>query len=146
MPKKDDTLLSLLLAEVKALREEQAEILENLDLLEKPLWIQDGNKKKLLRPSEITFITSNSKGLDIYTTTGQKYVNFGSIGQTTDDLSADSRIMRTHKSFIVNLTQIDTVTVIPGGRVLTFKNFDPKITAKVGFEFLREFEFKLGKE
>ena len=146
MPKKDDNILNALLAEVKALREEQAEILENLDLLEKPLWIQDGNKKKLLRPSEITFITTNPKGLDIYTATGQKYINFGSIGQTTEDLRADSRIMRTHKSFIVNLSQIDTVTVIPGGRVLTFRNFDPKITAKVSLEFLKEFEVKLGKE
>ena len=146
MPKKDDNILNVLLAEIKTLRAEQTEILENLDLLEKPLWIQDGNKKKLLRPSEITFITTNPKGLDIYTTTGQKYINFGSIGQTTEDLMGDSRIMRTHKSFIVNLSQIDTVTVIPGGRVLTFRNFDPKITAKVSLEFLKEFEVKLGKE
>ncbi len=145
MPKRDDSLLNDLLAEIKQLRQTQEEVLKTLELVGKSVWVQDGDKKKLLRISEISFITTNPKGLDIYTATGEKYINFDSIGETAKELKDDPRMMKTHKSFIVNLNRVDTVKVIPGGRDLTFKNLSPDIIAKVSSDYLKEFEKRLGK-
>jgi len=141
----DENLLNDLLAEIKQLRQTQEEVLKTLGLVGKSVWVQDGDKKKLLRIPEISFITTNPKGLDIYTTTGEKYINFDSIGETAKELKDDPLMMKTHKSFIINLNQIDTVNVIPGGRELTFKNLSPQITVKVSSDYVEEFEKRLGK-
>ncbi len=141
----DENLLNDLLAEIKQLRQTQEEVLKTLGIVGKSVWVQDGDKKKLLRIPEISFITTNPKGLDIYTATGEKYINFDSIGETAKELKDDSLMMKTHKSFIVNLNQIDTVNVIPGGRELTFKNLSPQITVKVSSDYVEEFEKRLGK-
>ena len=58
---------------------QQNQTLKRLSVVEKPVFVQDGDKKKVLRVSEIAFVTTNPKGLDIYTTEGLKYVNFESI-------------------------------------------------------------------
>jgi len=124
---------------------QQNETLKRLEILDKPIFVQDGDKKKVLRLSEIAFITTNSKGLDIYTTDGKKYVNFASISEISEEFKDDSRLMKTHKSFIVNFNEIETVKVVPGGRELTFKNLSPDLTAKVTSDALQEFESRFGK-
>ncbi len=141
----DENLLNDLLAEIKQLRQTQEDVLKTLEIVGKSVWVQDGDKKKLLRIPEISFITTNPKGLNIYTATGEKYINFDSIGNTANDLKDNPMMMKTHKSFIVNLNQIDTVKVIPGGRDLTFKNLSPDIIAKVSSDYLKKFEQRLGK-
>jgi len=52
--------------------------------------------------------------------------------------------MKTHKSFIVNLNQIDTVKV-DSVRELTFKGHPAELTAKVTQDYLEEFENRFGK-
>ena len=139
-----DELLNELLNEIKTLRQEQSGVLKRLEFVGKPLFAQDGDKKKVLRTEEISFITTNPKGLDIYTTDGQKHINFSSITETDSELKDDSRFMKTHKSFIVNLNQIDTVKV-DSVRELTFKGHPPELTAKVTQDYLEEFENRFGK-
>jgi DNA-binding LytR/AlgR family response regulator len=107
------------------------------------LFVQDGDRKKLLKVSEVCFITTNPKGLDIYTLTGEKFINFSSISETEREFSEDPRLMKTHKSFIVNLTMIDSVKPIPGGRELTFRGLPSDLIAKVTFDVLNEFEDRL---
>jgi DNA-binding LytR/AlgR family response regulator len=116
-----------------------------LNYYKKPFFVQDGDKKKVLRISDICFITTNPKGLDIFTSDGNKYINFGSISDTAEEFKDDPRLMKTHKSFIVNFNFIDSVKVIPGGRELTFKNLPPDLTAKVTSDSLEEFEIRFGK-
>jgi DNA-binding LytR/AlgR family response regulator len=134
-----------ILQKLDELISQQKETLKVLKTLDKPLFVQDGDRKKLLRVSEICFITTNPKGLDIYTARGEKFINFSSISQIEKDFSEDFRLMKTHKSFIVNLTMIDSVKVVPGGRELTFRGLDQNFIAKVTSESLNEFEDRLGK-
>ena len=54
--------------------------------------------------------------------------------------------MKTHKSFIVNLNQIDTVKVVTGGRELTFKGLPVELTAKVTSDVLDQFQKRFGKD
>lgn len=124
----------------------QNELLKVLESVGKPIFVQLGDKKKILRVNEISFITTNPKGLDIYTTDGNKYINFDSISQVAEDFKDDLRIMKTHKSFIVNLNEIDSIKVISGGRELTFKGLNPDITAKITSDALEEFQKRFGKD
>lgn len=139
-----DEILNQLLSEIRTLRQEQAEVLKILAFVDKPLFVQDGDKKRALRVSDIAFITTNPKGLDIYTTDGKKHINFSSISETDEEFKDDPRLMKTHKSFIVNLVHIDTVRV-ESGRELTFRGLPPDLTAKVTNDYLEEFEKRLGK-
>ena len=140
----DDDVLTELLTEIKAFKQEQTEVLKILSFVDKPLFVQDGDKKRAIRVSEIAFITTNPKGLDIYTLDGKIYINFSSISETDEELKDDPRLMKTHKSFIVNLANIETVRV-DSGRELTFKGLAPDITAKVTSDYLEEFEKRFGK-
>ena len=124
----------------------QNELLKVIESVGKPIFVQLGDKKKVLRVNEISFITTNPKGLDIYTTDGNKYINFDSISQVAEDFKDDLRLMKTHKSFIVNLNEIDSVKVISGGRELTFKGLNPDITAKITSDALEEFQKRFGKD
>lgn len=122
----------------------QLQVLNALEAIEKPVFVQDGDKKRVLRIPEICFVTTNQKGLDIYTSDGQKHINFDSISEMAEEFKTDIRLMKTHKSFIVNLEMIDSVNVIPGGRELTFKGLPPEVTAKVTSDALPEFEQRFG--
>ena len=130
---------------IDELLKQQSEALKKLQVLEKPVFVQDGDKKRVLRIPDICFVTTNPKGLDIYTSDGNKHINFGSISQMAEEFKDDSRIMKTHKSFIVNFNLIDTVKVVPGGREVTFKGLTPELTAKVTSDSLAEFESRFGK-
>jgi DNA-binding LytR/AlgR family response regulator len=134
-----------LINKIDTLLKFQSDTIKNLELLQKPFFVQDGDKKKVLRISDICFITTNPKGLDIFTSDGNKYINFGSISDTAEEFKDDPRLMKTHKSFIVNFNFIDSVKVVPGGRELTFKNLPPDLTAKVTSDSLEEFEIRFGK-
>ena len=139
MPEDND-----LINKLDELLKSQLEVLKKLEGVEKPIFVQEGDKKKVLRIPEICFITTNPKGLDIYTSDNKKYINFDSISQMDNDFKGDPRLMKTHKSFIVNLDSIDTVNVVPGGRELAFKNLPPELTAKVTSDALTEFEKRFG--
>lgn len=139
MPDEND-----LINKLDELLKQQTEVLKRLEFINKPLFVQDGDKKKVIRVDEICFITTNPKGLDIYTTDGLKHINFSSISETDEEFKDDPRLMKTHKSFIVNLNQIDTVKV-ESGRELTFKGLPPDLTAKVTQDYLEEFEKRFGK-
>jgi len=119
--------------------------IERLELLEKPIFVQDGDKKKVLRITDICFITTNSKGLDIYTLDNKKHINFSSISETIEEFKDDPRLMKTHKSFIVNLDNISSVKVIAGGREVTFIGLPEYITAKITGDVLEEFEKRFGR-
>lgn len=124
---------------------QQNQTLKILSAVDKPVFVQDGDKKKVLRISEIAFITTNPKGLDIYTLDGNKSINFDSISEMAKDFADCGELMKTHKSFIVNLNSIASAQVVPGGRELTFKGLNPDITAKVTSDSLAEFEKRFGK-
>jgi DNA-binding LytR/AlgR family response regulator len=119
--------------------------IERLELLEKPIFVQDGDKKKVLRIPDICFITTNSKGLDVYTLDNKKHINFSSISETIEEFKDDPRLMKTHKSFIVNLDNISSVKVIAGGREVTFIGLPEDITAKITGDVLEEFEKRFGR-
>lgn len=122
----------------------QDEILKRLQAIDKPLFVQDGEKKRVLRVSEICFITTNPKGLDIFTADGKKHINFDSISEIDKDYQNTS-LMKTHKSYIINLDLIDSVKVVPGGREVTFRGLPPDLIAKITSDSLDEFHKRFGK-
>lgn len=134
-----------LLKELQAARQVNEQLLNTLKVLDQVLWVQQGQKMKLLRVPDIAFITTNPRGLDVYTVAGEKFINFDAISNMEAAFAVDPRMMRTHKSYLVNLNQIDTVEISSSGRVLTFKGLPPELTAKVTYEYLAEFEKRLGK-
>lgn len=136
--------LQPVLDELRHYRVQQEELLEKLTQIEKPVWVQDGHHKKLLRISEISFITTNARGLDIYTTSGEVFKNFDSIANLEKTYAHDKRLMKTHRSYIVNLDQIDTIQTISGGRILRFKGLKSDFNAKVTHEYLTSFLERLG--
>ena len=137
----DEGELTELIKNIKALKQS----IEHLEAIDKPIFVQDGDKKKVLRIPQIAFITTNAKGLDIYTTDGQKHINFSSISETAEDFKDDLRLMKTHKSYIINLNSIVSIGVVPGGREVTFIGLDPQLTAKITSDVLEEFEKRFGK-
>ena len=140
----DNKPLEDILKELKQYAEEQKQILDHLAQVEKPLWVQEGEKKKLLRIGEIAFMTTNEKGLELYTIDGKKYINFDSISHVEKEFAHDQRLMKTHRSFIVNLNHIDTIATVSGGRNLTFKGLSEEIMAKVTYEYVDRFLERLG--
>lgn len=134
-----------LLKELQATRQVNEQLLNSLKVLDQVLWVQQGQKMKLLRVPDIAMITTNPRGLDVHTITGEKFANFDSISNVDKDFAADPRMMRTHKSYLVNINAIDTIEVSSSGRILTFKGLSPEITARVTYEYLDEFEKRLGK-
>ena len=134
-----------IISKLDELINQQKETLKRLETVEKPVFVQLGDKKKVLRVWEICFVTTNPKGLDIYTSDGQKYINFSSISEMDEEFKNDERLMKTHKSFIVNFNFIESVEVVPGGRELRFKGLNPDVTAKVTSDSLAEFEKRFGK-
>ncbi len=138
---KKETDLIELIEDIKKIKKS----IEHLEILEKPIFVQDGDKKRVLRIPEICFITTNPKGLDIYTLDNKKHINFSSISETIEYFKDDPRLIKTHKSFIINLNNISSVKVIPGGREVTFINLPDDITAKITSDSLEEFEKRFGK-
>lgn len=133
--------------EVKGLREENARILECLEdeaSVAKRLKVQLGDRMRLLKVSEISFITTNERGLSIHATDGQIYVNFESITAVDKLFAGDHRLMKTHKSYMVNLNQVETIDSTSGGRELTFYGWPPDVTAKVAYSYVEELERRLG--
>ena len=122
----------------------QSQTLKTLEFIEKPIFVQDGDKKKVLRVHEICFVTTNAKGLDIFTSDGKKYINFDSISNMDEEFKDDPRFMKTHKSFIVNFNFIDSVKV-DSGRELTFKGLPEELKAKVAQDYIEEFDKRFGK-
>lgn len=134
-----------LLKELQATRQVNEQLLNRLKVLDQVLWVQQGQKMKLLRVPDIAMITTNPRGLDVHTITSEKFANFDSISNVEASFVADPRLMRTHKSYLVNLNAIDTIEVSSSGRILTFKGLPPELTARVTYEYLAEFEKRLGK-
>ena len=134
-----------IISKLDELISQQKETLKRLQTVDKPVFVQLGDKKKVLRVWEICFVTTNPKGLDIYTSDSQKYINFSSISEMDEEFKNDERLMKTHKSFIVNFNFIESVEVVPGGRESRFKGLNLDITEKVTSDVLTEFENRFGK-
>lgn len=148
-----ETLLTALMAEVKLLRAENLAILQGLkddsDLhlrLGVHLTAQDGERLRLLEVSEVCFMTTDplTDNLVVRASDGQGYVNFESLDLVGQRFQADPRLMRTHKSFLVNLNQIRTVDNASGGRILAFKGLPDDVTAKVSEDNRGDFLRRLG--
>ena len=147
MPDELEKLLGEFMLEVKGLREENARILERLEdeaSVAKRLAVQLGDRMRLLKVSEISFITTNERGLSIHATDGQIYVNFKSITEVDKLFAGDQRIMKTHKSYLVNLNQVESLKPTSGGRDLAFYGWPSDVTAKVAYTYVDELERRLG--
>lgn len=140
-------LVGELLDEVKALRLENARIIEQLEegaKVMRRLGVQDGNRHRLVKASEIAFVTADDYGLNVHTTDKNVYTNFMGLGEMEERFKDDLRLMRIHKSFIVNLNQVRTVANTSGGRDLTFYTLDEKAVVPLAYGYLEEFQRRLG--
>jgi DNA-binding LytR/AlgR family response regulator len=150
-----ETLLTTLMAEVKLLRAENAAILQGLgDESGVAMRVgvkvagQEGDRLVLLMLADICFITTQKTGDDdtlaVCAADGKRYTNFQSLDVIAKLFAQDPRLMRTHKSFLVNLNRIRTVDNDGGGRILTFIGCDDSLTARVSGDNRTDFERRLG--
>ena len=150
-----EAALAELLGEVKRLREENALILQRFDeeaAVMRRVGVrataQAGDQLTLLAISEIAFITTDpdpkSDALVVYAANGQTYANFDSLTALAQRFAGDLRLMQTHKSFLVNLNRVRTLTNDGGGRIARFHGWGDEVTARVTPDARDEFERRLG--
>lgn len=148
-----EVLITALMEEVKLLRAENAAILQGLaDAAGLQLRVgvhltaQQDDRLILLTLADICFITTDAATGNIWVRAadGQQYVNFESLDVIATRFAADPRLMRTHKSYLVNLNRIRTVDNDSGGRVLRFAGCDDSVTARVSEDVRTDFERRLG--
>ena len=101
--------------------------------------------RKQYLPHANRFEASILEGLDIYTIDGQKHINFDSISDTAEEFKENISLMKTHKSYLININNISSVKVVPGGREVTFKGLPDDLVAKITSDALDEFERRFGK-
>lgn len=110
------------MGDLEAKVDELLKMAKALDPPVKRIGVQENDSVYLLPVEEICFITTRDEGgVDFYAADGKKYVNFDSITGLDKKLAEDPKFMKVHKSYIVNLKQIATVTTVAGGRDLKFK-------------------------
>ena len=123
MPDDVPTLLENLLTEIQVVRRENAVLLQRLEEAALPARrqaAQQGDRLRLLKVSEIAFITTEDDGVAIHGADGQVYLYFEGIGVVWERLKLDQRLMKPHKSFIINLDQVRAVDNDNAGRAVFF--------------------------
>jgi len=111
-----------------------------LDPPVKRIGVQENDSVYLLPTEEICFITTgDGGGVEYYAADGKKYVNFDSISGLDKKLAEDPKFMKVHKSYIVNLKQIATVTTVSGGRELGFRAW-PDEKVKCAQDYVKPLE------
>ncbi len=146
MPSDVDTLLQDLLAELRDVRVENARILQALEgaiLPARRQAAQQGARLRLLKVSEIAFITTEDDGVAIHGADGQVYLYFEGIGVVWERLKLDQRLMKPHKSFIINLDQVRAVDNDNAGRAVFFYGWPDETTARVTNDNVAEFDRRL---
>lgn len=147
MPEDIGALLQALLVELKDVREENARILRRLEEVGLPAQrqaVQQGERLRLLKVAEIAFITTKDDGVLLYGADGQTYLAFEGIGEVWKRLGADPRLMRPHKSYILNLDQVRAVDNVDAGREVLFYGWPDETLARVTNESAAEFDRRLG--
>ena len=147
-------LLPDLMAEVKLLHAENGAILKGLEgdgvLAQRigcRVTVQEVDRLVLLGLAEVSFITTHPDDtLAVYTDDGSCYTNFESLDVIGQRFATDPRLMRTHKSYLVNLARVRTVDNVGGGRLLTFLGCPDTLQAKVSEDNHADFERRLGIE
>ena len=142
-----EELLQILLKELEASREENARILQALEGATLPARRQagqHGERLRLLKVSEIAFITTKDDGVAIHGADGQVYLYFEGIGRVWDRLGADRRLIRPHKSFIINLDQVREIDNVDAGREVFFYGWPDTVLARVSNDAAAEFDRRLG--
>lgn len=139
-------LLKGLLAEIQVVRQENALLLQRLEEATLPARrqaAQQGDRLRLLKVSEIAFITTKDDGVAIHAADGQVYLYFEGIGVVWERLKADQRLMRPHKSYIINLDQVRAVDNDNAGRAVFFYGWPDETTARVTNDNVAEFDRRL---
>lgn len=111
-----------------------------LDPPVKRIGVQEGDSIYLLPVEDICFVTTrNEGGLFYYAADGKTYVNFNDLKEIAEKLADDPKFMRVHKSYLVNLLKVTTITTVPGGRELKCQGWPDKIV-KVAQDYVKDFE------
>lgn len=146
MPDDVPTLLENLLTEIQVVRRENAVLLQRLEEAALPARrqaAQQGDRLRLLKVSEIAFITTEDDGVAIHGADGQVYLYFEGIGVVWERLKLDQRLMKPHKSFIINLDQVRAVDNDNAGRAVFFYGWPDETTARVTNDNVAEFDRRL---
>jgi DNA-binding LytR/AlgR family response regulator len=117
-----------------------------LDPPVKRIGVQEGDSIYLLPVEDICFVTTRKEGgLSYYAADGKIYVNFDGLTEMAKKLADDPKFMKVHKSYLVNLLQVTTITTVPGGRELKCQGW-PGEAVKVAQDYVKAFEayFKIG--
>lgn len=85
--------------------------------------VLDSGGVELLRPADIVYFTTSDekdRRLYVYTADGKQHFNFRGLSDVEELFKDDPRFMRVHKSFVVNLEQVASISQAPDGRTLHF--------------------------
>lgn len=117
-----------------------------LDPPVKRIGVQEGDSIYLLPVEDICFVTTRKEtGLSYYAADGKIYVNFDNLTSVEEKLADDPKFMRVHRSSLVNLLKVTTITTVPGGRELKCQGW-PGETINVPQDYVKALEayFKIG--
>lgn len=108
--------------------------------------VLDGGGIQLLRSGDIVYFTTSTepdRRIYIYTADGVQHFNFQGLSEVQATLADDPRFVRVHKSFLVNLEHVSSITPRPEGRALHFTTL-PDLTISVPSDNIRLLEAYFG--
>lgn len=168
-PKPDPAPISTSqLEEIQAKLDQILDILAHLKLRKIKLAFEDpqDHSIRLLDPDEVVYILTSREdqgrrgnasstetpdsgssaggddSLTVYTTTGQTYRSYATLGDFRAKLQAYPGFVTTHRSYLVNLDHAVRVEITPSGRKVYFAGVD--LPAEVSRDNVREVDQYLG--
>jgi DNA-binding LytR/AlgR family response regulator len=128
------------MGDMEAKIDELLKIARALDPPVKRIGVQQENAVYLLPVEEICFVkTREEGGLSYYAGEGKIYVNFDNLTTVAEKLADDPKFMQVHRSFLVNMLKVATVTTVTGGRNLKCQGW-PGETVLVSQKYVKDFE------
>lgn len=89
--------------------EKYYDLLDELSVENSPsITLSEAGKKQIVRIKEVEAVCAQGAYSEVYLTSGDKITISKNIGTIEEEFSKDSNFFRTHKSWLINLSQVDS--------------------------------------
>lgn len=103
--------------------------------------VQTSDAVVFIRPENIAYIKTNDKEVQIFTVDGKKWSRFDSLSKLEKKLKADPRFYRAHRSYLVNLYQVETLKKVKGKQAYKL-SFKGKVKGKADLANSKKTDFE----
>ncbi len=105
-----------------------------------PLPVQIAEGIYLIRPENIAYIQTANREVEIHTLDGKVWRRFDSLTKMEEKLKGDPRFFRSHRSFLVNLYQIEKMSKKGGSQTWNL-HFPGKVAETADLAVSKKSEF-----